>query len=219
VLCESEHIRSRSAEIRLIPFFLAVLTLCISCEDPLPVYEEPKEVLRVDFFPDVPDVVLYIGPDVNIPDTFPYFIGPPFMYLNVRVTNLFDDVLQGPLYIAGEVDFTFVKDDRVRIVIPFTHIDASSSPAIDWNTRTLTLDPNQAVWLKPTWYWKQENKWIFRYTSFRTVPINSGTYLKVHEPMEFVGKVRLQVFSQRGPIFSKEERFSVKFQGRINLGP
>jgi len=203
-------------------FFLVVLIIglsSISCEDPLPSYEEPKEVFKIDFFPDTPSVITYRGRDSNVPDEMPYSISPNMMYMRVRVTNVYDDVLQGPLFISGEVSLTFVKDERVRIVVPFTQANALSSPYVDWSTMTLTLEPGQPIWLQPTWDWKQDKKWIFRYTAFATIPVGGNSYMKDHEPMEFKGKVRVQIFRQKGPVYSEEKEFSLKFQGILNLGP
>jgi hypothetical protein len=173
----------RSNIVFLWPAFLAFLFSSGSCDESLPAYVEPSRLF---------DAAVHGGYALTIIDNS--------MKVFVTVTNIFDETLQAPALIEGEVDIVSVRDPGVRKTFLLTRANVTSALAIDPYTGVLTIDAGATVNLMVSWDLIDDTKRDLRRAFFKYVDDPSCSARCLAYPEDFVITGYVQLLDRTGPV-------------------
>jgi len=190
-----------------------------SCEDPLPPYVNPGNILNATVNFVYEPLVIYRYVDFN------YFLptlrySTPSFIINIGVINKFDETLQDNIYIDGKVEIWISDrpDDKVTITINEYSINSS---LVDPQTNILTLNPEDTLWLRVNWgYALDDGMPAFTRMQYIESHIpNSSSLRHFHPEVFFTSRATVQIFKGVTPVRSTEKKFLLSFQGTIAPPP
>ncbi|MFA6542550.1 MAG: hypothetical protein WCT99_13200 [Bacteroidota bacterium] len=204
---------------RLLPscalFF--VLGTIAGCEDVLPVYQEPENILSAHIGGiDSVNVNVRLGfYDENIllsQDPFPY---------RYYVSNDYDETIQNSATIAGKVEIWPTSDPTAKGTTNISLSDLSATQSYNSATGMLTIDPNEMLWFTGTMTIKLDNGFLltkYAHEQSRTIVWqNSSNYYDIYySPLSVTIRVSVQLYDKIAPVVA-DSTFMIQFHAMIMI--
>lgn len=131
--------RARQLNLFLIALSLAGLT----CDEPFPVYEEPENVLSAELVLTSPDTTTIVR------DSSGSLLGQEPLMVVLRVTNRFNQLLQGEALISGRVNIVMTSPVvRVFETEPLLQSMLARPPVFQ---QTIALPPGESAEFRLSW--------------------------------------------------------------------
>jgi hypothetical protein len=197
-------------------FFFSLLSF-VHCEDPLPAYVNPKDLLTATVTVVSDAKIVYTHGDVNNVDDLRIAFSSNSFIINIGVKNTFDETLQDVASIDGKVELFLENQPDVKATLPIKDINVVGN-FIDANN-ILTLDPDTTMWFKTSWKYKfDDGTWAFsriKYSESQKPGARPGTMLRVHDPAVLKVKANVRLFRAVNPARSKEISATLNFEGTV----
>jgi hypothetical protein len=171
---------------------LGILVTSLSCNEELPPYREPETLLTVSVDGE-------------------YFLGDTEHYLGVyvRIRNIFEETLDGPASLAGDVIITAARDPSIKKTLKLSSqnlISGNYSP-----DGVLRIDPNSTAVMKAVWAFPGDSVFVDGGRDIvhgaEGVPVflRLGTdstcrYRLLAAPEDLLLQANLTVFTKKSPI-------------------
>ena len=121
-----------------------------SCNESLPPYEDPSGYLQGSLL-----------------ETYVLAHQNNYMGVHVRITNVFDEALDGPVQFQGQVQIRSVKDPSIVKTVSFSALNLTKAKHYDAASSRLTIDPGDTVQLSYSWDFIDDNGRDLRTSFFR----------------------------------------------------
>ncbi len=209
-------------------FTLGLLSLFVnSCNDPLPTYTPPTNVLSADVLPlnAIKDTVRYSMLDNNNPNLVKITLNSAFYGYEIKIVNMYEETIQDYFEVEGTLELSWKEKPELKSVIPITATSFYSG-VLDPTSNLLTINPGDTVKLRVYWNFKLTTEdWAFTQVKSTDSPVYSGGafnfyFYRTHEPMLLTAKLKVKIF--RGLSFVEKQSiddFPVVFQGKVTMPP
>jgi hypothetical protein len=201
--------------------------LFFSCNESLPVYNSPIDVLGVSIAPvyTATDTVRYTMKDNNNPNLVTVTLNSPIHGYEIAIVNAYEETIQDNLEIEGHLELVWEENPELKAVIPITNTSVYDGD-LDPVTDLLTINPGDTVRLRIFWDFRlTTNDWAFtqiRYTeglAHYIGPFQIVSY-RFHDPMLLKASVKVKVFRSLSFVgTTAKETFPVLFKGTITYPP
>lgn len=204
---------------------IALITL--SCNESLPAYNPPENVLRVSIssLTTPTDTIRYTMIDNNNPNLVAVSLNSPFNGYEISIVNLYEETIQDNMEIEGTVELSWVDKPELKTILKISNTsfyDGNLDPV----TGLLTLNPTDTVHLRIFWNFKlATDDWAFSQIQYIDGPMyNAGSNKFVadrfHQTMLLHGTVKVKLFKSLSFVEAQtKEDFSVTFKGKIFSPP
>jgi hypothetical protein len=175
-------------------FFLA------GCDEEFPPYSEPEKVLQSD--------LLFVSDDtvsVHRSSTTGDYYFSSTMVLKVEVTNLHDDLLQGPARIDGRITLQSFSQIPRTLVVPLTRGDLRTPPVYQG---TIAIPPGSKAEFSILWLPYATDGAVV----FEGLPFTQVGSARFYGPIAFIGSAEVQLFERLQPVRSGSLEFSLVFK-------
>lgn len=201
----------------------AVLALAGGCDESLPTYAPPADILSVSVRPlnAVSDTVRYTMQDNNNPNLVRVTMNSLSHGYEIMLVNRYEETIQDDLEIDGTLELAWREKPELTAVLPLSNT-AFFDGGYDPSTRLLTINPGDTVRLRVYWNFRlATTEWAFtqtKYTdgpSYFTGPLQSASD-RIHAPMALAGTVKVKLL--RSLSFTEartEDDIVVNFKGRV----
>jgi hypothetical protein len=187
--------------IRTLQWLLPVLgILNISCDEVFPLYTEPTNVLSTELSIGKPDTltVFYDG----LSDSYST---SPALTMSIKVTNVYDDLLQGDAFIGDRLVLQAFGTTPEVIIVPIT-LGSLRFPSVFRGT--IALPPKKSADFQvPFLPVPKNNRPVYRGMSY--IALDSA---KLYGPIEFIANAEIRLFQRVQSIRSNEYRFKLYFK-------
>lgn len=221
----------RLRRVPALPLLCLALGILVSCEESLPPYEPPTNVLGFVAGSVVPAEVQYWHPWWLTPKQIPSYtqmvrFHSSNMAIRVSLRNEDEETLQDKANVHGNVTFDYPLVDTVTHSIYAPSAMCVIHP-LDVYTGLVTVDPGESLWVDVWWDYRLSNKVPVFINSAYTDEI-SWTYLlgkwgfwtiRTHQPMMFYVRIRLQIFDAAAPVQVDSLPVTIRFVGIIGPEP
>jgi len=184
---------------RFLPVLLMV-GMTIGCEESLPPRIQPEQFLAATL--GVRDTVVTIDGGVATSGSGAFFLG---------LTNLYEDVLDGPARVVGRVEVWFRDNPSQRTTVVAGVLDVLNSGIIVGNTATLRVDSTMRMFKQ--WSHKTDSNipfWEFVRMSPMVTP--GGVPYCQSEPVHMVARASIQLFEHTAPELTGEIHFVLVYK-------
>jgi len=200
----------------------SMMLLFNSCEDLLPPYVGPDDLLSSTVEITTEPKIFYTHQDFNSPE---YWL-PTLRFssssaiIRVVVRNTFDDPLEDVANIQGAVTIWWEDKPEHRVSVPLYQTDliyGEFNPA----TNSITLTPEDSLVFRTTWFFRDSESMPFFYhfpKVDRPIP-GRQTFLREHQVERMRAQASITVFSGVNPSRSREFEFDLQFEGTITPPP
>ncbi|HKJ68373.1 MAG TPA: hypothetical protein VKA68_10495 [bacterium] len=185
--------------------YCAVVVLFFRCEESLPPYGPPADVVRVTKLQAVTATEQLTDPEGRIRS---------YVIFLIDGINNYDDTLQDTAAVTGRLHVWFDADPSWTATLPLTNADISEPT--DYSNGVLTLDPQEQFHLHTEWNLLSDDGTdiLHELTSVDTVQ-QTGLVYAAPETLRF--QVELSLFSQVEETVSDTQKYG--FTGYYQLPP
>lgn len=133
------ELASRNSVNKLQPVVLAMLAIALmfsshSCDEPLPPYQDPQKLFEAR-----------IDGEYWLSDT------EHSLRVYLRVTNVFDETLEGPASLNGSIVISSAKYPNVQKTLLLSRLNLTNPRGYDPNTGSLRIDSKETMIFRATW--------------------------------------------------------------------
>ncbi|HTR82658.1 MAG TPA: hypothetical protein VMM58_13595 [Bacteroidota bacterium] len=203
-----------------IQVFAVVSLIGGGCNDPLPTYVAPSVTIATIVPAATFDTVMYAEyGDYFESDSLLEIMPPTPVVFNFFELNQYQETLYGAASVSGQFEISVAGHPEIETtVIPITAHNIQPGTAYDSKENTLTLDPNQDLWLQVSWnlrdgkgnrVYREINNYVSeRYFGPYGYDLLKITSIKIHV------LVTVQLYDHTSA-FSGEQDFDIITDGRI----
>lgn len=169
-----------------------VMILIGSCNESLPPYEDPRLYLQG-----------------SILETYILAHQNNYMGVHVRIANVFDETLEGPVQLQGQVQIRSARDPSIVKTVSLNVLNLTKAKRYDASSSRLTIDPGDTIQLSYSWDFIDDNGRDLRTSFFRFFADTTCPYRCLAYTEDFRLSGQVTVFSGRPSVQLKESTFSL----------
>ncbi|MHB1050907.1 MAG: hypothetical protein ACYC09_12575 [Bacteroidota bacterium] len=198
-----------------------------SCNESLPVYTPPENVLSIEINPlnAETDSVRYSMLDNNNPNLVRVTLTSPFHGYEIAIVNNYEETIQDDLEIEGNLELSWEEKPELKAVIPITNTSFYDGD-LDPVTGLVTINPGDTIRLRVYWDFRLTSSvWAFtqvQYTDGPAVVVGPMQVVsdRFHKPMLLAATIKVKILRSLSFIeTAKDESIPVIFKGRISYPP
>ena len=172
--------------------FCGAVLIIGSCNESLPPYQDPTGYLQG-----------------SILETYVLAHQNNYMGVHVRIANVFDETLEGPVRLVGQLQIRSVRDPSIVKTVSLSVLNLTRAKHYDASSSRLAIDPSDTVQLSYSWDFIDDNGRDLRTAFFRFFADTTCPYRCLAYMEDFRLSGQLTVFSGRPSVQLKESTFSL----------
>lgn len=193
-------------------FLILVLAFFSGCEDLLPPYDNPSEMLQGSVRVTAEERIYYSHVDYNDPvlliRTLSY--SSASAQIDIGVTNIFDETLEDVAAVSGTLEIFSEEHPEYKATINLNE-QQLITPAITPGTNILMIHSGQTIWFRTTWRYRLDDGMpLFLYVD----RVDEGQKRK-HSPVRMVARAIVRIFKDVNPVRTPDYAFPLVFEGTI----
>jgi len=201
-------------------FLLLPAFIFLSCDDLLPTYQKPENILEAGFTSIDTSLIKYSGWLYQVP-VYRYTESSPYNFI-LQIRNRYTETIQSTADIQGKLEIWVAANPALKATIPLTSSNALllNSPAI-FNpvTGILTLNPNQKLFLKTQWNFKMDDgHWINEALPNYNQVVTGMFYTRYHDPAQMHIRLTVGVIKNTSPLVA-DTVITIRLQGSVHEIP
>lgn len=203
---------TRRSPSRTISIIVAMSLLSVGCEDLLPEYTIPTELLKVSYLRVESDTIRYYGREEDYARTFENH------YLRFSLSNIYEETLENTAAFDGKLEVWIDGMEALKSSTVVLESHLIPTPHYNTTTKLLTLDTGDEIYFKVPITMMMANGYyfqIFAPVTQQWTTARPNYYYYVHAPLRLNYRFSVISFPNKAPEVV-EGNVSVVFFGRIS---
>ncbi len=202
-MINNNNIQSRQCFNTWLRAFLSIIFIIVSsagCEDPLPVYVEPKNIFAATFVRADSTLIQYYETDEK--DVTPE--GPMISYNQYTpnfqficaVENTYEETMEGTASIEGKLEVWNSLHPEMKATIPVTLGQIITGPTYNASTNTIVMNPGDKTFFSVKWNYRFDSgMWLHQTMGVSGQQILTGrSWYVIHSPGILSARLTISLF-------------------------